>query len=55
MPWTGSSFKKKHNKGLSDSQAKEAAKIANAILKDTGDEGKAIRIANSKVKRKKTR
>jgi uncharacterized protein YdaT len=27
-------------------QAARAAKIANGILKNTGDEGKAIRIAN---------
>jgi uncharacterized protein YdaT len=49
MPWTGSSFKKKHNKKLSSKQASKAAEIANAILRETGDEAKAIRIANSKV------
>lgn len=53
MPWTGKSFKSRHNKGLTDKQATEAAKIANAILRETGDEGKAIRVANSKVRRKK--
>lgn len=55
MPWTPSSFKTKHNKSLTPSQAKEAAKIANAVLKETGDEAKAIRIANSKVKAKRRR
>lgn len=50
MPWTADSFKKKHNKKLSPSKAKKAASIANAILKKTGDEGKAIRIANAKAK-----
>jgi uncharacterized protein YdaT len=34
---------------LSDKQAKKAAQIANAILKETGDEKKAIRIANARV------
>jgi hypothetical protein len=53
MPWTGESFRSKHNKKLSAEEAREAAKIANAILRDTGDEAKAIRIANYAVGRKK--
>lgn len=53
MPWTGKSFKSKHNKDLSPAKAAEAAKIANAVLKETGDEGKAIRIANAQVKHKR--
>ena len=52
MPWSGSSFKSKHNKGLSPAKAAKAAKIANAVLDKTGDDGKAIRIANAAVKRK---
>jgi uncharacterized protein YdaT len=48
MPWTGKEFASKHNKKLSGEQANKAAKIANAILRETGDDGKAIRIANSK-------
>ncbi len=47
MPWTGASFKKKHNHSLTDDEAEKAASMANAILKETGDEAKAIRIANS--------
>lgn len=50
MPWTGSTFKK-HNKKLSAKQSTKAAKIATAVLKKAGDEGKAIRIANAAVKR----
>jgi uncharacterized protein YdaT len=53
MPWTAKTFKDRHNKKLTLSQAKEAAKIANAILKETGNEAKAVRIANAKVKVKK--
>lgn len=49
MPWSGKSFGAKHNHSLSGAGAAKAASIANAILKDSGDEGKAIRIANSKV------
>ncbi len=52
MPWTGKSFKK-HNKKLGKSSAKKASKIANAVLKKTGDEGKAIAIANAAVKKSK--
>jgi uncharacterized protein YdaT len=53
MPWTAKSFKEKHNKKLSKMESQVAADIANAILRDTGDEAKAIKIANSKVKRGK--
>lgn len=51
MPWNGKSFKK-HNKGLSGSQATHAARIANAILKQGGDEGMAIATANKIIGRK---
>jgi len=50
MPWTPAEFKKKHNQSLTDAQAKIAARIANAILKESGDEAKAIRVANARVK-----
>ena len=46
MPWTGASFKAKHNHGLSDAAAAKAAKIAGHVLKSTGDEGEAIATAN---------
>ena len=52
MPWTGKSFKKKHNKKLSPTKAKKAANQANAILKKTGDEGLAIAVANKNAKKK---
>jgi len=50
MPWTGSSFRK-HNKRLSDVAAAHAARIANAVLRESGDEGKAVRIANYQMGR----
>ncbi len=50
MPWSGKTFGSRHNHALSGAGAAKAASIANAILRDSGDEGKAIRIANSKVK-----
>lgn len=46
MPWDPQSFKK-HNKKLSPAKAAHAAKVANAVLKQSGDEGKAVRIANA--------
>ena len=50
MPWTPEDFRKKHNKNLTDAQAKLAARIANAVLKETGDEARAIRVANARAK-----
>ena len=52
MPWTGKSFKKKHNKKLSPTKSKKAARQANAILRKTGDEGLAIAVANKNAKKK---
>lgn len=51
MPWTPKSFRARHNKKLTAAQSQKAAKIADAVLSRTGDEGKAIRIANAAVKR----
>ena len=53
MPFTGASFRLKHAHGLTDAQAEKAAAIANAILKDSGDEGMAIATAIARVKGKK--
>ena len=50
MPWTAKDADK-HIKGLSGHQKSAWAKIANSALKEYGDEGKAIRTANAKVKR----
>ena len=52
MPWDAKSFKK-HNKGLSEGQADQASHVANAIMEESGDEGKAIRIANWQAKKKR--
>ncbi len=51
MPWTADSYKKRHNKKLTKMQAQKASDISNAIFRETGDEGKAIRVANSRVKK----
>lgn len=51
MPWTGKTFKERHNHKLSSAKATKAASIADAILKRTGDEGLAIATANKRVGR----
>lgn len=51
MPWTPSSFRKKHNKSLSDAEAKKAAAQATAVLKSGVPEGEAIAIANAQAKK----
>jgi uncharacterized protein YdaT len=50
MPWKPADADR-HKKGLDHTQRKRWAAIANSVLKETGDEGRAIRIANSKAKR----
>jgi len=49
MPWKAKDAKR-HTKNPDVDPAKWAA-ISNAILKREGDEGKAIRIANSRAKK----
>jgi uncharacterized protein YdaT len=54
MPWkTGKDFASKHNKKLKGKKATKAAQIANAILRETGNEGLAISTANKLIKKKK--
>jgi uncharacterized protein YdaT len=50
MPWSGKSFKAKHNHGLTKAQANKAAKQANAMLRSGADEGIAIATANKHAK-----
>jgi len=53
MPWKAASAKRHTKKAKSPAKKKQWAKVANKVLKESGDEGKAIRIANAAVKRKK--
>lgn len=50
MPWSAESFRSRHNKGLSDGQARRAARMANALLKRGVGEGVAIATANARVR-----
>lgn len=52
MPWSGKSFRAKHNKGLPASKAKSAAKQANAMLRAGVPEGEAIATANKHAEAK---
>lgn len=52
MPWSGKSFRSKHNKGLSPAKANKAAKQANAMLRAGVPEGEAIATANKNAKPK---
>ncbi len=49
MPWTDADAER-HTKNAKTAQQKKIwATVANEVLKKSGDEGKAIRIANSAV------
>lgn len=51
MPWTASDAPR-FKKGMTKTQATRWARIANAVLEKTGDEGLAIRTASGSIKRK---
>ena len=56
MPWDSSTFKE-HNKKLKGHSALVASTVANKVLSESGDEGKAIRIGNAagnKARKKKS-
>ena len=52
MPWTGKSFRAKHNKKLTTSQANKAAKQATAMVNAGVPEGEAIATANKHAEKK---
>lgn len=51
MPWAPDDASK-HNKNLSKRGKRQWAKVANKVLTESGDEGKAIRIASGALKRR---
>jgi hypothetical protein len=51
MPWTPSDGPSRHTKKAnSPGKRKQWSTVANKVLGDSGDEGKAVRIANAAVK-----
>jgi hypothetical protein len=49
MPWQASDAKDKTKKAMSPGAAAKWARIANKVLAETGDEGRAVRVANSSL------
>lgn len=52
MIWTANSAKRHTKKAATPAKKRKWAKTANAVLKSSGNEGRAVRIANAAVKRK---
>lgn len=52
MPWQPSDAPRHQKLARSPAERAEWARVANAILKQTGDEGKAIRIANGLIRKR---
>lgn len=52
MPWTPKDASKKTKKADTKEEKEQWAKTANKVLKSTGDDAKAIRIANASIKKK---
>ena len=55
MPWTASDAQKKTKSANTPAKQQKWAKTANAVLKETKDDTKAILIANASVKKKGTK
>lgn len=53
MPWKPSEASRHTKAAIRPSQKKQWAKVANSVLKKTGDEGRAVREANAVVGRRK--
>lgn len=54
MPWTPEEFKEKHNQKLTSTQAKSAARQANAMIHSGVPEGEAIATVNKRFEGKKS-
>jgi uncharacterized protein YdaT len=53
MPWRPSDATKFTKKAKSPKAKSQFAKVANKVLKETGEEGRAVRIANAAVKKRR--
>ena len=53
MPWKMSDATRHTKKADTPKKKKQFAKVANKVLAESGDEGKAVRIANAAVKKNK--
>lgn len=50
MPWTPKDASAKTSKAKTSAQKRQWAHVANKELEETGDEGRAIRVANAVVR-----
>jgi hypothetical protein len=55
MPWSAADASRKTHKAKSAGAKKQWSATANAVLAKSGDEGKAIRIANAAVAKRKAK
>lgn len=55
MPWSPKDAKVKTKKATTPKAQKQWANVANSTLKRTGDEARAVRIANSVVKQRRVK
>lgn len=53
MPWSAKDASKKTKKADTPAEKRQWAKVANKVLKETGDDSKAVRIANASIKKGK--
>ena len=51
MPWSAADAKAKTHKADTPAKQKTWAAVANRVLEETGDEGRAVRSANAAVAR----
>lgn len=55
MPWAPKDASKKTHKANSPKAKRQWSKTANEVLKRTGDEGSAVRIANAAVAKRRAK
>jgi len=55
MPWTPRDAKRHTHKATTPKKKRQFATVANKVLEETGDEGRAIRTANAAVRRNRKR
>jgi len=55
MPWTMADAPQKTHKAKSKPAAKQWATVANKVLAESGDDAKAIKIANAAVAKRKSK
>lgn len=53
MPWKPSDASKKTKKANTPAEKKKWSSVANKVLKSTGDDAKAIKIANASISKKR--